>query len=50
MIESFLSEGKQSIGTAGGIKYGVSLTDGCIGWDETEELIGYLAEAIQNSE
>jgi len=47
MLESFLGEGNQSIGSPGGLKYGVSLTDKCIGWDETEELIRYLAEAIQ---
>ncbi|RKY11675.1 MAG: 3-deoxy-7-phosphoheptulonate synthase, partial [Planctomycetota bacterium] len=35
------------IGAAGGLKYGVSLTDGCVGWDETEELIGRLAEAVK---
>ena len=49
MLESFISEGKQSIGAAGGLKYGTSLTDGCIGWDETEELIGRLAEAVKAS-
>ncbi|MHC4881094.1 MAG: 3-deoxy-7-phosphoheptulonate synthase [Planctomycetota bacterium] len=47
MLESFLGEGKQSIGAAGGLKYGVSLTDSCIGWDETEELIRYLADAVK---
>jgi len=49
MIESFIKEGKQNIGAAGGLKYGISLTDGCIGWDETEELIGRLAEAVKAS-
>jgi phospho-2-dehydro-3-deoxyheptonate aldolase len=29
------------------LKYGVSLTDSCIGWDETEELIRYLADAVK---
>ena len=47
MFESFIHEGKQSIGATGGLKYGQSLTDGCIGWDETVELIGQLAESIQ---
>ncbi len=47
MLESFIKEGKQSIGAAGGLKYGTSLTDGCIGWDETEELIGRLVEAVK---
>lgn len=47
MLESFLQEGKQSIGAPGGLKFGVSLTDSCIGWEETEELIKYFAEAIR---
>ena len=46
MMESFIAEGKQSIGAAGGLKYGRSLTDSCIGWDETEELISDLARAV----
>lgn len=49
MLESFINEGKQSIGTAGGLKYGTSLTDSCISWDETEELIGELAEAVKST-
>jgi 3-deoxy-7-phosphoheptulonate synthase len=32
MLESFIGEGKQGIGTGGGMKYGTSLTDGCVGW------------------
>lgn len=47
MLESFINEGKQSIGSAGGLKYGTSLTDACIGWDETEELIQALADAVK---
>lgn len=43
MVESFLSEGKQSFSEPKNLKYGVSLTDSCIGWEETEELICYLA-------
>jgi 3-deoxy-7-phosphoheptulonate synthase len=46
MLESFIAEGKQSIGAAGGFKYGQSLTDSCIGWNETEELISDLARAV----
>jgi 3-deoxy-7-phosphoheptulonate synthase len=48
MIESFLEEGRQSIGSAGQLKYGVSLTDSCIGWSETEELIRHFAAAVGN--
>ncbi len=49
MLESFINEGRQSIGAAGVPKYGTSLTDACIGWNETEELIRYLAEAVADS-
>lgn len=43
MIESNLEEGRQEITVDKGLlKYGVSVTDECIGWDETEELIGEI--------
>lgn len=37
MIESHLVEGSQSIGRE--LVYGQSITDGCIGWEKTEELL-----------
>ncbi len=46
MLESFLKEGRQSIGAVGQLKYGISLTDSCIGWEETEDLIRHFAAAI----
>jgi len=45
MLESFLHEGSQPFNTPDNLNYGVSLTDKCIGWQETEELIRYLADA-----
>ncbi len=40
MLESNLYEGNQVIPNKGQqLKYGVSVTDGCIGWNETEEII-----------
>jgi 3-deoxy-7-phosphoheptulonate synthase len=39
MLESFINEGNQSLTKPENLKYGVSLTDSCVGWDETEELI-----------
>ena len=38
MLESHLHEGKQSLDSVP-LKYGVSVTDGCIGWQDTESLI-----------
>lgn len=45
MLESALVEGKQPIGPLETLTYGQSITDGCIGWDETEELVFMLDEA-----
>ena len=44
MLESFINEGNQQFTEPKNLKYGVSLTDSCIGWEETEELICYLSE------
>ena len=41
MIESYLEEGCQKVG--GGV-YGKSITDPCLGWKDTEELIYTIAE------
>lgn len=41
MVESYLVEGRQEVND--GI-YGKSITDPCLGWEETERLIYYIAE------
>jgi 3-deoxy-7-phosphoheptulonate synthase len=43
MIESYLEEGKQSIHEN---IYGKSITDGCLGWNDTEKLIYEIAEKL----
>ena len=43
MLESFIHEGNQPVGTLENLEYGISLTDKCIGWEETEELIRHFA-------
>ena len=43
MIESFLVEGNQSPGPLDTLTYGQSITDGCIGWDTTVEVLDQLA-------
>lgn len=45
MVESYLIEGKQDPNDPNKV-YGKSVTDGCIGWQETEELINYIYENI----
>lgn len=49
MIESNINEGKQNIPPEGkaGLKYGVSITDGCIGWESTVEVLTKLAAAVR---
>ena len=46
MLESFLYEGSQQLSKPQDLQYGVSLTDKCIGWEETEELIRHLANIL----
>ena len=50
MLESNLYSGKQPLeDDLSQLKYGVSITDACIGWEETEELLNWLhgqAESI----
>ena len=42
MIESYLEEGNQKIGPD--MVYGKSITDPCLGWEDTEHLIYDIAE------
>jgi 3-deoxy-7-phosphoheptulonate synthase len=40
MVESNLFEGKQNIGAdINNLQYGVSVTDACVGWDETVAML-----------
>lgn len=45
IIESFLQEGHQEMGQA--LEYGISITDGCIGWTETETILQSTAEKVR---
>ncbi|TEU19183.1 MAG: 3-deoxy-7-phosphoheptulonate synthase, partial [Gammaproteobacteria bacterium] len=47
MIESHINEGNQPVGPLESLEYGVSITDSCIGWDDTENLLKTLAQAVQ---
>ena len=49
MLESNLVEGRQDITDKKDLVYGKSITDACIGWDETEELIDMLNTSIINN-
>ncbi len=47
MIESHLIEGRQDVVNGKKLTYGQSITDACLGWDDTEALIKNLAKAVQ---
>jgi 3-deoxy-7-phosphoheptulonate synthase len=45
MIESHLNAGRQDLKPGVALAPGVSITDGCIGWEQTEEVLRELAAA-----
>ncbi|KAH6658878.1 phospho-2-dehydro-3-deoxyheptonate aldolase [Truncatella angustata] len=49
MIESNINEGNQKVPPEGksSLKYGVSITDACIGWHDTESVLQNLADAVK---
>ena len=47
MLESNLVEGKQDIKNKPNLVYGQSITDACIGWEETESLILDLSKSLR---
>ncbi len=47
MLESNLVEGAQKLENGSPLVYGQSITDACIGWDETHELLGELAASVR---
>lgn len=47
MIESHLQEGRQDQAPGVELEYGKSITDACIGWEDTVPLLERLAEAVR---
>ena len=47
MIESHLVEGNQSLDSGEPLAYGKSITDACIGWEDTDTLLRQLANAVK---
>ncbi len=47
MIESHLKPGRQESSPGGKLEYGISITDACLGWPESEQLLKDLARAVQ---
>ena len=46
MIESHLVEGRQELGAGKELTYGQSITDACLGWDDTIGLLETLATSV----
>ncbi|MFT5571013.1 MAG: 3-deoxy-7-phosphoheptulonate synthase [Candidatus Azotimanducaceae bacterium] len=46
MVESFIEEGNQKLVNGKAEVFGKSITDACIGWDDTEILLSKLAKAV----
>ena len=47
MVESHLKEGRQDLLPGKTLDYGQSITDACIGWEDSEQLLRQLATAIR---
>jgi 3-deoxy-7-phosphoheptulonate synthase len=48
MIESHLVEGRQDLVDGVAPTYGQSITDACIGWEDTEQVLRELADAVES--
>ena len=47
MVESHLNPGRQDLVPGKPLAHGVSITDPCLGWDDTERLLEALADAVR---
>ncbi len=48
MIESNLVEGRQDVFPGRDLTYGQSITDACIGWEDTVQVLELLSDAVRN--
>ncbi|OAT21488.1 3-deoxy-7-phosphoheptulonate synthase [Proteus myxofaciens] len=48
MAESFLQEGTQKVVPNKSLNYGQSITDPCLSWEDTEQLLELLAQAVDS--
>lgn len=48
MVESHLEAGRQDLKPGVPLKYGVSITDACLSWTQTEPVLDVLAEAVRH--
>ncbi len=48
MVESHLKEGRQDLKPGTPLEYGQSITDACIGWDDSLAVLNTLAQAVRS--
>ena len=48
MIESNLVAGNQKIGSPEQLTYGQSITDACVDWQDTQDMLRYLNTSLKN--
>jgi 3-deoxy-7-phosphoheptulonate synthase len=48
MIESFIKEGCQKLTDNKKIIYGKSITDPCLGWKDSQDILASLADAVDS--
>ena len=46
MMESFLKAGNQKPAPLSQLEYGKSITDACVPWERTDQLLHTLADAV----
>ncbi len=47
MVEGHLKSGRQDLLPGKELVYGLSITDPCIGWEETRDMLDFLADAVR---
>jgi len=47
MIESHLKAGRQDLMPGKELVYGLSITDACVGWENSRKLVEDLADAVR---
>ena len=47
MIESHINPGRQDLVPGRDLDYGVSITDACLGWNDTVQLLDVLADGVR---
>ena len=47
MVESHLVEGRQDLAGGKPLRFGQSITDACLGWEQSTEVLAALAEAVR---